>query len=64
MKNNEVTVCSGYVEYKMSETMAKEYLKSSKIKDGYNTKRGQAYLCDIVNKEFGLKGICVKVLVN
>lgn len=57
-------ICNGYVEYKMSEAMALNYLQSAKIKDGPETIRGQAYLCKIVNEEFGLKGYCNRVLIN
>lgn len=47
----------GTFEYKMSEEMAKNYLKENKGK-----KNVQEYLCNIVNTQFGIKGTCVRIL--
>jgi hypothetical protein len=53
---------AGNIEYKMSEKMAKEYLKS---RSGEDAKMApQAYLCKLVNEEFHLKGNCVRVILN
>lgn len=45
-------------EYKMSEQMMKMILKNRTTKKGSN----QDYLCDYVNKHFGIMGTCVKVV--
>ena len=52
-------VCAGTIEYKMSKVMADEIIKASKSK-----KTPQEILCNYVNSECGLKGFCVKVLVD
>ena len=52
-------VCAGTIEYKMSKVMADEIIKASKSK-----KTPQEILCIFVNSELGLKGFCVKVLVD
>lgn len=52
-------VCAGTVEYKMGKLMADEIIKASKSK-----KTPQEILCNYVNQECGLKGYCVKVLVD
>ena len=52
-------VCAGTIEYKMSKVMADEIIKASKSK-----KIPQEILCNYVNSELGLKGFCVKVLVD
>ena len=52
-------VHAGTIEYKMSKTMADEIIKASKSK-----KAPQESLCNYVNSELGLKGFCVKVLVD
>lgn len=54
----------GYVEYKMSEQMALDLLKAGKIKDGPMSKRGQKYLCEVVNEQFGVRGECIGVLIS
>lgn len=53
-------VNAGLVEYKMSRAMAEEVIKAYKG----NNKNPQAILCKYVNEECGLKGSCVKVLVD
>lgn len=53
MKNNTF-------EYKMSPVLVNTYLKMRKGKE--KTGDIQEYLCRVVNEEFGLKGICTKVL--
>lgn len=50
------------IEYKMTEDMAYNLLKEAKIKDGPNSRKGQEYLCKVVNDNFGLKGVCTSVL--
>ena len=52
-------VCAGTIEYKMSKNMADEIIKASKSK-----KTPQEILCNYVNEQCGLKGFCVKVLVD
>ena len=52
-------VCAGTIEYKMGKLMADEIIKASKSK-----KTPQEVLCRYVNQECGLKGYCVKVLVD
>ena len=52
-------VCAGTVEYTMSKLMADEILKASK-----SNKTPQEVLCNYVNSECGLKGYCVKVIVD
>lgn len=48
------------IEYKMPEAFAKQLLK--KRQDDETKTRPQEYLCDYVNREFGIKGTCVKVI--
>ena len=57
-------VCAGTIEYKMGKLMAEEILKDAKGKHGKLPKPAQEILCDYVNRECGLKGFCVKVLVD
>ena len=57
-------VCAGTIEYKMGKLMAEEILKDAKGKSGKLPKPAQEILCDYVNRECGLKGYCVKVLVD
>ena len=57
-------VCAGTIEYKMGKLMADEILKDAKSKSGKLPKPAQEILCDYVNRECGLKGFCVKVLVD
>ena len=57
-------VCAGTIEYKMGKVMAEEILKDAKGKSGKLPKPAQEILCDYVNRECGLKGYCVKVLVD
>ena len=52
-------VCAGTIEYKMSKSMADEIIKAAKSK-----KTPQEILCNYVNEQCGLKGFCVKVLVD
>lgn len=54
MKNNNT------FEYKMTPEMVQTYLKMRKGKD--KTADIQEYLCKIVNEEYGIKGVCAKVL--
>ena len=51
-------------EYKMPLLMAKNYLRQAKMKDSPNSKRGQEYLCRVVNEEFGIKGTCTRVIFS
>ena len=57
-------VCAGTIEYKMGKVMAEEILKDAKGKNGKLPKPAQEILCDYVNRECGLKGFCVRVLVD
>ena len=52
-------VCAGVVEYTMSKLMADEIIKASK-----SQKTPQEILCEYVNSQYGLKGYCVKVIVD
>jgi hypothetical protein len=52
----------GACEYKMPKAIARDYLKGRK---GAEEKMdAQAYLCWIVNDQFGLKEKCVKVIIG
>ena len=57
-------VCAGIIEYKMGKVMAEQILEDAKTKSGKLPKPAQEILCDYVNRECGLKGYCVKVLVD
>lgn len=57
-------VCAGTIEYKMSKQMAEWILNDAKSKSGKLPKPPQEILCNYVNRECGLKGFCVKVLVD
>ena len=57
-------VCAGTIEYKMGKQMAEQILNDAKGKNGKLPKPAQEILCDYVNRESGLKGFCVKVLVD
>jgi hypothetical protein len=57
-------VCAGTIEYKMGKVMAEQILNDAKSKSGKLPKPAQEILCDYVNRECGLKGFCVKVLVD
>lgn len=57
-------VCAGTIEYKMGKVMAEQILNDAKGKGGKLPKPAQEILCDYVNRECGLKGYCVKVLVD
>lgn len=57
-------VCAGTIEYKMGKIMAEQILNDAKGKNGKLPKPAQEILCDYVNRECGLKGYCVKVLVD
>lgn len=59
VKQGELSDKGGTIEYKMSNQMAQAIIKSHKGK-----KRPQEILCDYVNTQCGLKGHCVKVLVE
>ena len=52
----------GNIEYKMSKEMADFYLKNRKGED--KKKYPQKYLCEIVNEQFGIKGVCTKVIIG
>lgn len=51
-------MCGAILEYQIGRTLAEELLKGNKSKDP------QAILCDYVNTQCGLKGYCVKVIVD
>lgn len=59
-KEGSLSEKGGSIEYKMTNTLAKSIIKMYKG----SKKRPQEILCDYVNKECGLKGNCVKVLVE
>ena len=51
----------GYIEYNMPKELAAAYLKGRK---GEEVKKNpNEFLCRVVDREFGLKGKCVKVHV-
>lgn len=50
------------IEYKMSKLMASELLKSRKGSD--QNMPPQKFLCMVVNEQFGIKGNCVRVVVE
>ena len=52
-------VCAGVFEYKMPRAMAENILKADKSR-----RPAQEVLCEYVNTQNGLKGFCVKVIVN
>lgn len=58
-KEGSLSEKCGSVEYKMSHAMAQEIIKSKKGKG-----RPQEILVDYVNSQMGLKGKCVRVLVD
>lgn len=49
----------GYIEYKMPYGTYNEYVKSAKKENAGDI---QAYLCRIVNEQYGLLGTCVRVI--
>lgn len=51
-----------FFRYKMSNLMAKEYLKAGKVKGGPKSEEGQKYLKEVINTEFGLLGECTEVV--
>lgn len=51
-------VNKGLIEYKMSRKMAESLLHGKKVPNP------QQALCDYVNTNCGLKGYCVRVLVD
>lgn len=50
----------GSFEYEMSKLMAKEILATRKGAE--QNMQPQAFLCQVVNEEFEIKGHCVKVI--
>lgn len=62
IKKEILVMKAGNIEYKMPEAMAKEFLKNRKGEDA--KMNPQAYLCNIVNEQFGLKGYCTKVIIG
>ena len=61
-KVKAVESVNGDFEYKMSKEMADMYLKSRKGED--KNKHPQEYLRHIVDTQFGIKGICSRVIVQ
>lgn len=57
MKNN-----TNEIAYRMPVGVAKAYLKSRHGDE--NKMNNQAYLCKMVNQDYGLKGNCVKVIID
>lgn len=57
MKNN-----TNEIAYRMPAGVAKAYLKN---RHGDEIKmNNQAYLCKMVDQDYGLKGNCVKVIID
>lgn len=52
-------ISAGIFEYKMPQTLADIILKNDKTKRPH-----QEILCEFVNTQYGLKGYCVRVLLN
>jgi hypothetical protein len=50
---------AGIFEYKMTSTLANSLLKQNK-----GTRPPQEVLCEFVNTFYGLKGYCVRVIVD
>lgn len=61
-KVKAVESVNGDFEYKMSKEMADMYLKSRKGED--KNKHPQEYLRYIVDTQFGIKGVCSRVIVQ
>lgn len=64
-KNSESTTVwakpyEGNIEYEMSKEMAKMLLSTRKGAD--QNMQPQAFLCKVVNEEFGIKGHCARVI--
>ena len=61
MKTNETTprIYRELIEFRMSKTCADDILR-----DADKTKSKQENLCNFVNTQYGLKGYCVRVLVD
>lgn len=59
-KDGSLSEKAGSIEYKMSNAMAKSIIKNHKGPK----KRPQEILCSYVNEQMGLKGHCVKVLIE
>lgn len=57
MKNN-----TNEIAYRMPVGVAKAYLKNRHSDE--NKMNNQAYLCKMVNQDYGLKGNCVKVIID
>lgn len=51
---------AGFIEYKMSDKMARELLKERSGQEA--NMRPNDFLCKVVNEQFGLKGYCTKVI--
>lgn len=62
MNTYKTTFGYGNIEYKMTNEMAKELLRTRKGTD--LNMHPQAFLCKYVNEQLGIKGNCVKVLTN
>ena len=60
-KKKELINYCGF-EYKMPEAMANAYLNARKGDE--KKKHPQAFLCDLVNEEFGVKGECTRVVIS
>jgi len=60
IRDGELSEKAGGIEYKMTAAMAQHIIKTHKGPK----KNKQEMLCAYVNQEMGLKGQCVKVLVD
>lgn len=65
MKNKDNTNSNSWyrdIEYKMPKLMASELLKTRKGLE--QNMPPQKFLCMVVNEQFGIKGNCVRVVVE
>lgn len=60
VKQGRLSEKAGNIEYKMSNAMANSIIKNHKGPK----KSNQEILCSYVNEQMGLKGNCVRVLVD
>ena len=61
-KKNNLIINDGF-EYKMTKTMADALLKERKGSEELKM-HPQAYLCQVVNEQFGVKGTCIHVIID
>ena len=61
-KTNIINKVDGDFEYKMPKAMAEAYLKLRKGED--KKKHPNDYLRELVDIDFGIKGVCSRVIVE